>query len=186
VDKVTDQGTMPKRKTPKYDLNGDLAWYVLGVEESRKVLEDDGGSSVEFRVKCYPESNPRRRYLRTENKDTITSWEAVSVLHSASVHWDIVHFYSKHRTAFGKQETRDVWKLRSEDDEKVARQHASALKQLDKLIKKEAQAQQDLEAARLAQEANVEKKNAKATKTVAKLTAASRKGTMASKGGKRY
>lgn len=176
---------MPRRETPKYDLNGDLAWYVLRVEDSRKVLSDDGGSSVEFRVRCYPESEPGRYPPRTEDKE-VTSWEAISVLHSASAHWDIVQFYSKHRDAFGKQEARDVWKLRSEDDEKLARQHANALKQLDTLIKKEAQAQQNLEAARLAQEAKVEKQNAKATKTVAKPTAATKKGTKGSKAGRRY
>jgi hypothetical protein len=100
--------------------------------------------------------------------------------------WDIVQFYSKNRNAFGMQETRDVWKLRSEDDEKLARQHANALKQLDTIIKKEAQVQQALEAARLAQAAKVEKQNAKATKTVAKLTTAAKKGARGSKAGRRY
>jgi hypothetical protein len=182
VDKLTDQGTMPRRETPKYDLNGDLAWYVLRVEDSRKVLSDDGGSSVEFRVRCYPESDPGRYPPRTQDKE-VTSWEAVSVLHSASAHWDIVQFYSKHRDAFGKQETRDVWKLRSEDDEKVARQHANALKQLNTLINKEVERR---EAARLANEAKIEKQNAKVTKTVAKPTTAAKKGTKGSKAGRRY
>jgi hypothetical protein len=176
---------MPRRETPKYDLNGDLAWYILRVEDSRKVLSDDGGSSVEFKVRCYPESVLRRFPPRKEDME-VTSWEAVSVLHSASAHWDIVQFYSKHRNAFGKQETRDVWKLRSEDDEKVARQHANALKQLDTLIKKEARVQQALEAARLAKETKVEKQNAKATKTVAKFTTAAKKGARGSKAVRRY
>jgi hypothetical protein len=183
---MTDQGTMPKRETPKYDLNGDLAWYVQRIEASRKAQSDDGGPSVEFRVKCLPESSPGRWYPRRETMETITSWEAVSVLHSASMRWDIVQFYAKNRNAFGMQETRDVWKLRSEDDEKLARHHANALKQLDALINKEVQRQQAVEAARLEQQKKVEKKNAKATKTVATPTAASKKGTRASKGGRRY
>jgi hypothetical protein len=187
---MTEQGTMPKRETPKYDLNGDLAWYVQRIDDSRKVESDDGGPSVEFRVKCLPESRPEispaRWYPRRETTETITSWEAVSVLHSAGMRWDIVQFYAKNRNAFGMQETRDAWKLRSEDDEKLARQHASALKQLDTLIKKEAQVQLALEAARLVEEAKVEKQNAKATKTVAKLTAVAKNGPRGSKAGRRY
>jgi hypothetical protein len=156
---------MPKRETPKYDLNGDLAWHVSRIEESRKVQSDDGGPSVEFRVSCILESDPLapyRQYPTRTKIETITSWEAVSVLHSARARWDIVQFYADNRTAFGKQETREIWKLCSEDDEKVARQHAGALKQLDILIKREV--------ARLEHDAKVEKQKAKAAKTLSKPT----------------
>jgi hypothetical protein len=88
----------------------------------------------------------------------------------------------KNSNAFGKQETRDVWKLRGEDDEeKPTRRDASALKQLDALLKKEAQVQQALEAA----QKKVEKQNAKAAKTVAKLTAPAKKGASGLKAGRR-
>ncbi len=53
VEKMTADGTIPNRVSPKYDLNGDLTWVISAVEESREAVLD-GIQSVEFYVQGSP------------------------------------------------------------------------------------------------------------------------------------
>jgi hypothetical protein len=52
LDKVDSDGTIPQRVDPKYDLNGDVAWWIRHISDSR---ETDSGE-VEFLVISEPDN----------------------------------------------------------------------------------------------------------------------------------
>jgi len=72
--KVDIDGTIPKRKLPKYDFNGDLAWYIDTISASRP--SDDDLYGVEFKA-TLSRSGEESAYPRVSEGQ---SWESVGVL----------------------------------------------------------------------------------------------------------
>jgi hypothetical protein len=111
LDKITFEGTIPEREIPKYDLDGELAWYINDIAASREADADCGIPSVEFKVSCEPFLRQQYRYASHK----ITSWEDVTVLNSVDAQGCILDFYEKNPNAYGKQAVLDIWKLRGGD-----------------------------------------------------------------------
>jgi len=132
VDKLGADGTRPERKTPKYDLNGDLAWNILEVTASRESISDDGASGVEFKVTCVP--NTKRYYHGHSEDEKKTSWEDVTVLHSVTARSSIYTFYSQNANASGKQETLATWKSRGSDGDDDCRDDKAMTHWEDQLV----------------------------------------------------
>jgi hypothetical protein len=103
VDKLTADGTIPAREIPKYDLNGDLAWSITAVENSREAVSD-GIQSVEFLVTAGPphgDDKWRRFHVQEGKKKTF--WEDVTVLNSLRCRHQINDFYENDPKAYGAQ-----------------------------------------------------------------------------------
>jgi hypothetical protein len=95
---MTADGTIPGRESPKYDLNGDLAWNVFAVEQSKEAVLD-GIQSVEFLVKGGP---PYYKYHVHPDKEE-KFWEDVTLLNSSNCRHRINDFYEKNPKAYGAQ-----------------------------------------------------------------------------------
>ena len=128
VAKVEDDGTLPSRGLPKYDLNGDLAWMVRKIDAVREVKSGDDVLSVEFKISCGPTS--------WKSREDACSWEDVSILNSCDAREEIVDYYTKDSTAPGKQIVLDTWRLRAVDEEYSSRHKKSPEQNLEKLIHK--------------------------------------------------
>jgi hypothetical protein len=106
VEKMTADGTIPTRVSPKYDLNGDLTWLINAVEESREAVLD-GIQSVEFYVEGGPSRNDNnnwgRFYVLDGKEEKEKFWEDVTTLSSLNCRWRILDFYEKNPKAFGAQ-----------------------------------------------------------------------------------
>jgi len=111
AESVAVDGTFPVRKTPKYDMNGDLTLRTNGVEDVREVIAMDGTTSIEFLVKTISDSG----YPFTTSEMS-QSWEDISVLNLWSHMGDIASFYARRPDAYGKQVVSDIWKLRGVDE----------------------------------------------------------------------
>ena len=103
VDNMTADGTIPPRDSPKYDLNGDLAWVITAIEQSREAVLE-GIQSVEFLVKGGPSysGNTWERFCVQEGKGE-KFWEDVTVLNSPNCRHRINDFYEKNLKAYGAQ-----------------------------------------------------------------------------------
>ena len=132
VAKVADDGTLPSRRVPKYDLNGDLAWWVYKIDDVREVGSSDDIVSVEFKISCGPE---RYRIWDNPPLEGNYSWEDVSVLNSSQAREQIVDYYTKNLTAAGKQAVLDSWELRV-DNEMHYSKYKKPEENLEKLIQK--------------------------------------------------
>jgi hypothetical protein len=100
LDKMAEDGTIPTREAPKYDLNGDLTWIIRSIEKSRAAAVE-GIRSVEFLVKGGPCSASSRWHIQ-EGKEQ-QSWEDVTTL-SLGSRWRVIDFYDKNPKAEGIQE----------------------------------------------------------------------------------
>jgi len=92
---------MPVRESPKYDLNGDLAWVIENVEDSREAVLDDI-QSVEFLVEAGPANNGSM-WSRIQKGKESKFWEDVTVLNSLRCRHQIIAFYEKNPKAYGAQ-----------------------------------------------------------------------------------
>ena len=103
VDNMTADGTIPHRDSPKYDLNGDLAWVITAIEQSREAVLG-GIQSVEFLVKGGPScsGNAWERFRVQKGKEE-EFWEDVTVLNSLNCRHRINDFYEKKPKAYGAQ-----------------------------------------------------------------------------------
>jgi hypothetical protein len=110
VEKLAADGTLPDRDSPKYDLNGDLAWIISTIEKCREVSVDEV-PSVEFFIKSGPSISAR--YWRVQEGKEKEFWEDISTLNSMNCRHKIVDFYENNPRACGMQVVLDVWKLRT-------------------------------------------------------------------------
>jgi hypothetical protein len=103
VDNMTADGTIPLRDSPKYDLNGDLAWAITAIKQSREAVLD-GIQSVEFLVKGGPpySGNTWERFRVQKGKEE-EFWEDVTVLNSPNCRHCINDFYEKNPKAYRAQ-----------------------------------------------------------------------------------
>jgi len=53
VERLDDDGILPDREVPKYDLDGNLTWHVKLVKDVRSASSEDSTSGIEFEV-CQP------------------------------------------------------------------------------------------------------------------------------------
>ena len=131
VNKLNPDGTLPQSEIPKYDLNGDFAWYIVDILASREVTADEGIPSVEFKI-AYQKS-----HLYYYHNSNFESWEDVSVLASYAARQAIIDFYRKEPNAYGKKVVHDTWKLGGGLDAKEARVNRDYEKCLGYLIGRE-------------------------------------------------
>jgi hypothetical protein len=136
-DKLDSDGTIPRRVSAKYDLNGDLAWYIESITASRESKSDDGVYGVEFLVKTERTYGGRDRYWYNHSVPKEQSWEDVSVLNSTSARSEIASFYQKNSKAYGMQTVLDIWKLGVENDEEKHKKEMIT-KHLETIVHKEA------------------------------------------------
>lgn len=103
VDNMTADGTIPLRDSPKYDLNGDLAWTITAIEQSRQAVLG-GIQSVEFLAKGGPpcSGNTWERFRVQKGKEE-EFWEDVTVLNSPNCRHHINDFYLNNPKAYGAQ-----------------------------------------------------------------------------------
>ncbi|TAQ88297.1 hypothetical protein B7494_g3405 [Chlorociboria aeruginascens] len=112
VDKIKADGTVPKRPVEKFDLNGELAWRVYQIHDSRQI--DDGeNQTVEFLLSC---SGVHRSWMTINEREEAVeamgrSWEDVTVLTGSQPRHMILEFYTGHPKADGKQLVLDAWKF---------------------------------------------------------------------------
>jgi hypothetical protein len=168
VNKLKADGTLPERESPKYDLNGDLAWCISTIEKSREVSLN-GSQSVEFLIKGGPSSH--EFHWRIQEGKEQKFWEDVTTLNSMSCRHEINDFYQKNPKAFGKEVVLDVWKLRelgAGREDKIKRQTE---KRLEAMIRHQAVVEQR-EAEQAARAARQAAKDLEAAKTSKKLKAA--------------
>lgn len=180
---VAADGTFPVRKTPKYDMNGDLTLRTNGVEDVREVIAMDGTTSIEFLLKTVADGGYPFIYSKVSE-----SWEDISVLNLWSHMQDIASFYARRPDASGKQMVADIWKLRGIDDSDSQGKWASnAVRRLEQQLKNEAataKAKKAEEDAIAEAEKAIEKAAKKAAKMAAKATKGSLKAVKARKGTK--
>jgi hypothetical protein len=102
LDKLSADGTIPERESPKYDLSGDLAWSISSIEKSREVVVD-GSPSVEFLVKAGPSCSAVSRRHQIQEGKVKKFWEDVATMNSLDCRWSINEFYEKNPKAYGAQ-----------------------------------------------------------------------------------
>ncbi|KAH7321672.1 hypothetical protein BKA65DRAFT_512727 [Rhexocercosporidium sp. MPI-PUGE-AT-0058] len=100
---ISADGIRPRRDTPKYDLDGFLAWHIESVLESRMSSGEDGSTGVEFQLKCLVRDNPTSQQNRT-----VICWEDASVV--GPIYRDrIVQFYKSNPNEPGLLAVYNEW-----------------------------------------------------------------------------
>jgi hypothetical protein len=161
VDKLAADGTLPDRDSPKYDLNGDLAWTISTIENCREVIVD-GVPSVEFFIKGGPSIGVRYRRIQEGKEQEF--WEDISTLNSMHCRHSITEFYHKNPKEIGMRVVLDVWKLRNLEDDREDKNKVQTEKRLEAMINQQVLVEQ-WEAEQAAQAARQAAKDLKAAKT---------------------
>jgi len=186
-EQIDHNGVIPKRATPRYDLNGDLTWYVTRVMDCRvslmhvmimlaMLISDLQASiesdSIEFLLKMAPS------YV-SKLSEFEQAWEDVSVLNLLEIRWCILEFYHSNPSAYGKEEILDIWKMREDRSERPTQ---GMILRLEDIKIKAAKLEAQLELLRVqAEEAAKKKADAKAAKSKANI--AKNKAAKAAKSG---
>jgi hypothetical protein len=165
AENLTADGTLPERKSPKYDLNGDLAWCIVIIEKSREVSLG-GSQSVEFLIKGGPSYQDNRWRIQEDKVQKF--WEDVTTMNSLNCRYEITDFYQKNPKAFGKQVVLDVWKLRNLGAGSEDKMKGQTEKRLEAMIRHQALAEQR-EAEQAARAACQGAKDSEAIKTSKKV-----------------
>jgi hypothetical protein len=97
LETLDDEGTIPKSVISKYDADGDLAWSIRGIMDSRRYEPAGFPSSVEFKVRCVALNGPRN--WNWSGLPEETSWEDVNILNN--YRGGILEFYRKYPGAYG-------------------------------------------------------------------------------------
>ncbi|KAG4438127.1 hypothetical protein IFR05_006407 [Cadophora sp. M221] len=121
-------GVRPPRNSPKYDLDGCLAWDVLAVLDSRETGGDDGSAGIEFEVECWVKTGYFRLYSSEGRKEIC--WEDASVLGPRARH-HVVNFYRSNPEKSGLEAVYKEWlqQIDGEDENPNERlHHLKALK----------------------------------------------------------
>ncbi|KAE8451915.1 hypothetical protein EG329_002756 [Mollisiaceae sp. DMI_Dod_QoI] len=140
-DSIHADGTFPERETPKYDLDGTLAWTIVHINASREIVTDFGDIGVEFCVDYNTIGNHRCSSGEEE------SWEDMAVLDPIHTVDRIVQFYEHNRDAFGKELVLQAWKQRAPLDAREQHRMNMGAKHLGLIIRQEAAKQAHEEAA---------------------------------------
>jgi hypothetical protein len=142
LEKIDSDGTVTEETFPKYDLNGDLAWMVDSISASRET--DEGISGLEFLVRCYESRNDRyHRYnwegirVTAKEESLEESWEDISVLNSFWSRREILLFYTKNPSAYGKKIVLDIWKLGVDDNDDDKKRKDHLARKFEKMMEKD-------------------------------------------------
>lgn len=141
LEKIDSDGTITEETFPKYDLNGDLAWMVDGISASRET--DEGISGLEFLVRCH--ESRYGRYDRYDHSGPLLSlaaakeesWEDISVLNSFWSRSEILLFYTKNPSAYGKKIVLDIWKLGVDDNDEDKKRKDLLARKFEKMMETE-------------------------------------------------